>query len=114
MGPSTPARRGGAIFWTDGSCQEQADPLLARAAWAVATEEGQVIAGPVGGSQTAQRAEVAALVAAWLMSAQGLVEVVTDSRYVTDYGHQLALSAEHPGPHGDLWSVVHSRSRRGR
>ncbi len=68
----SPLRWGGEVRWTDGACASPNDQLLARAAWSFVSESGEVCSGPVGGPQTAQRAEIMALLAASLSGSAGL------------------------------------------
>ena len=91
--------------WTDGACLHPADPLLARAAWGLRADAVDAVnfAGPVGGCQTAQRAEVAAVVAASLLIT-GDLEIVTDSKYVvTCCARLLAGDSPSDWEHADLW-----------
>ena len=96
---------------TDGSCLHPRDPLLARAGWGFVqldSDGGVVhsIAGPIGGRQTAQRAEAAAVLHALVHYCQPL-RVVTDSKYVTT---QLASLAAGEDPlqweHADIWQQL--------
>ena len=105
--------------WTDGSCLNPRDPLLARAGWGLrvaAAEGGEPVdcSGPVGGTQTAQRAEVVAALAASRVWA-GPIDLATDSQYVVQScarlraGESAALWA-----HGDLWDDFAPAARSGR
>ncbi len=97
---------------TDGSCLHPTDPLLSRAAWAVA---GPGLAGlctlaqqRVAGKQTIGRAELSALV--WLTHCTGDFSVSTDCLYLQ---RRFTLLNSGPMPHawtegvnGDLWKLV--------
>ncbi len=93
---------GGSVVWTDGSCVDPRDPLLARAAWAFVAQDGSVQVGPVRGRQTAQRAEAAAVLAA-LRATQGDLLVVTDSQQVLCVLAQRAAGQVPPDLNHDLW-----------
>jgi ribonuclease HI len=109
-------------IWSDGSCVHPLDPLLARAAWglriAASTDGGSAgehdLAGPVGGAQTAQRAEVTASLAA-VRAVREPVDLVTDSKYVVRSVARLA-AGESPSEwrHADLWGQLEPHVRAGR
>jgi ribonuclease HI len=94
--------------YTDGSCIQT--PLGPRAGWGVyfGPEHALNLGEPLaGGEQTAQRAEVRALVGA-LESTEGPLHVHSDSRYVVDTWAKLRQpTAGTPGgKHRDLWERV--------
>ncbi len=103
----------GAVRWTDGACVDPKDAWLARAAWACVADNAEPISGPVWGLQTAQRAEVQALFMA-CRSAEGLVEVVTDSQYARDTALSVRAGLLVEGAHGDLWMALLPALRSGR
>ncbi len=92
-------------LWSDGSCLDPLDPVLACAAWAIVDEGGRPWSGPVPGQQSAQRAEVAAVAAA-LAATPGALEVVTDSRYVFLVFRMWQDGARPPELNRDLWERV--------
>jgi ribonuclease HI len=105
--------------WSDGSCVHPLDPLLARAAWGLHIQGNGVmqssdLAGPVGGAQTAQRAEVAAALAA-IRAVNERVELISDSRWVV---RGIATIAAGASPcewkHADLWAQLEAAVRQGR
>lgn len=112
--PGTVRRR----VWTDGACVHPRDPLLARAGWGLVLEGSEQSpeaerGGPVDGAQTAQRAELTAVVAA-VGLAGGALEVVTDSRFVASGVAALrggALLVD--WAHADLWEAVAPHCRSG-
>ena len=73
--------------WSDRACVHPRDPLVARAAWGLRVDFGPGgqppfdSAGPVGGLQSAQRAEVAAALAA-AHAVEDQIDLVSDSRWV--------------------------------
>ena len=115
MAPGAPRRK----VWSDGSCVHPLDPLLARAAWGIRVQGADEaadptdFAGPVAGTQTAQRAEVAAAVAAARAVSQR-IELVSDSKWVVQSIAALAAGAN-PAEwrHADLWAVLEPYVRQG-
>ncbi len=103
---------GTAECWTDGACASPHDPWLARAAWAAVFADGTVLSGPVSGAQTAQRAELTAVVAV-VMACDAVAEIVTDSQYVCNTMAAIAAGPDGIGPHEDLWAFLRPRLRRG-
>ena len=100
--------------WTDGAACDAGSCGLGRAAWAVHFGAGgRALAGPVPGSQTAQRAELfAAAVAASL--ARGPLLIVTDSQYVAAGTGQLSFRLRLlDRRHADLWQVLWRAARGG-
>jgi ribonuclease HI len=105
--------------WSDGSCLNPLDPLLARAAWGIRVQGiGEAVpvdlAGPVNGAQTAQRAEVAAALAA-ARAVNAPIELVSDSRWVVRSIAGLAAGAS-PAEwrHADLWALLVPYVRQGK
>jgi ribonuclease HI len=105
--------------WSDGSCLHPLDPLLARAAWGIRVQgvgggEPRDFAGPVGGDQTAQRAEVAAALAA-ARAVDQPIELVSDSRWVVRSIAALAAGAcPAEWRHADLWEQLRPYIKQGR
>ena len=102
--------------WSDGGCLHPTDPLLARAAWGLRCEalEQCNFGGPVQGKQTAQRAEVTAVLAASL-AVSGPIDLATDSQYVVKSCARIAHGADvREWEHADLWELIAPavRSRR--
>jgi ribonuclease HI len=116
MAPGAPRRK----IWSDGSCVHPLDPLLARAAWGIRVQGADEaadpadFAGPVDGKQTAQRAEVAAAVAAARAVSQR-IELVSDSKWVVQSIAALAAGAN-PAEwrHADLWALLEPYVVQGR
>jgi ribonuclease HI len=115
-GRSTGAQR--CKVWSDGSCMHPLDPLMSRAAWGIRVQgyggtEPVDYAGPVNGAQTAQRAEVAAALAA-ACAVNRPIELVTDSRWVVRSIASLAAGAS-PAEwrHADLWAALEPYVRKG-
>jgi ribonuclease HI len=105
--------------WSDGSCLHPLDPLLARAAWGIRVQSSDAeahvdMAGPVDGPQTAQRAEVAAAVAA-ARAVNEPAELVSDSRWVVRSVAALAAGANSAEwKHADLWTLLAPHVTQGR
>jgi ribonuclease HI len=104
--------------YSDGACVHPSDPLLARAAWGVHVVavggRRRALGGPVGGQQTAQRAEVTAALAAVGVVDCG-VDLVSDSRYVVNGVAALAAGARcDEWRHADLWTQLAPHVRSGR
>ena len=103
-------------IWTDGGCLHPTDPLLARAAWGLrcADLENCNWGGPVGGKQTAQRAEVTALVAATRLIGAP-IDLVSDSEYVVNTSAKIAAGADVSElEHADLWQQASPHLKSGR
>ena len=103
---------------SDGACLHPTDPLLARAGWglhiAVAGQPARVLGGPVGGPQTAQRAEVTAAMAA-IGAVDTDIDLVSDSRYVVNAVASIAAGAcVEEWAHADLWVCIVPHVRSGR
>lgn len=101
------------IVFTDGSCQQQANPWLRRAGYSVVYDVGRQHARTIskalpGLEQTAQRAELRAVLAA-LAGESRQLRIKTDSSYVACGLQNLLDGASLPfdGEHLDLWHQVH-------
>ncbi len=99
--------------YTDGSCFPPTDPMLSRAAWAVAgpgTNGTRALAEQrVSGMQTIGRAELAAL--AWLTHCQGDFSICTDSLSFAFFVVAHLRCAPMPpkwleGINGDMWRMI--------
>lgn len=103
----------GATVWTDGACLHPTDPLLARAGWGL-RHDGHSYGGPVGGRQSAQRAEATAVVAATRLVGSH-IDLVTDSKYVVRMCVRIANGCSiAEEKHADLWEQVVPAVRSGR
>ena len=107
----------GTVF-SDGACVHPTDPLLARAAWGLQVsiaDGGQLtLGGPVGGQQTAQRAELTAALAA-VCAVPGDIDLVSDSRFVVSGVAAIAAGAQvEEWRHSDLWTSLAPHARSGR
>ena len=103
--------------YSDGACLYPDDPFLARAAWGlsfVLADGAELsVAGPVGGSQTAQRAEVTAALAA-VCAIGTVIDLVSDSRYVVNGVAAIAAGVEaDEWRHADLWMRIAPHARSG-
>ncbi len=102
--------------WTDGACLHPTDPLLARAAWGLRCEALALCnwGGPVDGAQTAQRAEVMAVLAA-SRAVGGPIDLASDSEFVVKSCAKLAAGANPcDWAHSDLWAQIEPHVRSGR
>ena len=124
--PAPPPLRAGArqTVYSDGACLHPTDPLLARAGWglcmppppptAAASGPARALGGPVGGPQTAQRAEVTAALAA-VGAVDMEIDLVSDSRYVVNGIASIAAGAVvEEWRHADLWTRIAPHVRSGR
>ena len=102
--------------WSDGGCLHPTDPLLARAAWGLRCEALDQCnwGGPVKGKQTAQRAEVTAVLAASRLVG-GPIDLASDSQYVVKACARIVGGAEvREWEHADLWERIAPDVRSGR
>ena len=100
------------VVWTDGSCHLQDNPYLRRAGYGVIYDHDRLhsrtISKPLLGlEQTAQRAELRAVLAALIIENRPL-HVRSDSSYVVDGVNNLLQGATVPfdGDNVDLWRQV--------
>lgn len=107
------------VVWTDGSCREQAVSHLRRAGYGVVydfhLQHSRTISKPLlGPQQTAQRAEVRAILAA-ILNEDRPVHIKSDSEYAVKFANNLlhGLPLPYDGSHLDLWRlfVQHTRLR---
>jgi ribonuclease HI/endonuclease/exonuclease/phosphatase family metal-dependent hydrolase len=98
-------------IWSDGSCVHPLDPLMARAAWGLHVQgvggaQPLDLAGPVDRAQTAQRAELAAALAATRAVRQP-IELISDSQWVVRSIARIAAGADPiEWKHADLWVLL--------
>jgi len=100
--------------WTDGAAVFPGRVGLARAAWGVYFGAGHPrnASGQVPGTQTIQRAELYAVVAATESACP--LEVVSDSRYVVDGIAKMFRRGSPPkGLHADLWASLYCYGKGG-
>ena len=100
------------VVWTDGACTDQASETLRCAGYGVvydpARRHPRTVARPLlGEDQTAQRAELRALLAALLQESRPL-QVRSDSQYVVDtFAVLQQRGLDRIQSHRDLWVRVH-------
>ena len=114
--------RPGAMFYTDGSCDEPTSPYVARAAWAVVLHQADqhdpaiqtvriTASGHCPGLQTINRAELYAFVIAAEQAIyaqpQALVGICTDSQFVMSIVESIEQDTIHQHPHKRAhWDLI--------
>ena len=102
------------VLSTDGSCKDQQNSFLRRAGYGVAYDKSlshsrTLCSALKGPQQTAQRAEVRAVLAALCIETRPL-QIRSDSKYVVDFFTLLLQGFPLPvdGEHIDLWRQIQS------